>query len=87
MQPAIITHMAGAAVFVVLLAYFVGRFTLTGKGTVAGKLAGVLTTLIVLWIAIASKNASSATSLASYTAGGVTAVISGLTSFLHDVFR
>jgi ABC-type cobalamin transport system permease subunit len=82
-----IARMAGAAVFVVLLAYFVGRFALTGKGTVNGKLAGILTTLIVLWMIIASKDVGSATSLASYTAGGVTATIGGLTDFLHALFR
>jgi hypothetical protein len=87
MQSAMMARMAGAAVFVVLLACFVGRFVLTGNGTVAGKLAGMLASMIVLWMLIASKDAGSATSLASYTAGGVMTAISGLTDFLHDLFR
>jgi hypothetical protein len=79
--------MAGAAVFVILVAILCGRFALTGKGTVNGKLLGILVVLIVSWLLVASKNTHTATSLASYTAGGVSTVISGLAAFLHDLFK
>lgn len=75
-----------AAVGVVIVFFAIARFTLKGKGSPAARLASLLAVLITLWLFVAVTNSAAAGDVASATASGTSAAITGLGHFLTDVF-
>lgn len=79
--------MVAAAVVVVLVAIYIGRYAGRGKGNPSARLTAILSVIIVMWLLLAVGNASVATHLAGYGAGGISETVSGVAHFLNDVFK
>jgi hypothetical protein len=81
-----IVCMVAAAVIVVVVAYATGRFVSNGRGPHSSRLAAILVIYLVLWMLIAVSSVRTAGEVASYGAGGVSEIITGVIRFLNDVF-
>jgi hypothetical protein len=78
--------MIAGAVFFVLLAIFTARFVTGGRGLLIGRLAGILSIYILVWLFIGISSPSTAVEVARFFAGGGAEAVTGLTHFLNHLF-
>jgi hypothetical protein len=79
--------MAAAAVLFVLIAVFTARFVLGGRGVLIGRLAGILAIYILVWMFIGVASPATASALAAFFAGGVSAAVTGVVHFLDGLLH
>jgi hypothetical protein len=81
--------MIAAAVLVILLIIFIGRFAgggKNGKGAPSARLAAVLAVIILIWLIVTVRSPSEGSSVAGYGANGISEAVTGFVNFLHDIF-
>jgi hypothetical protein len=78
--------MIAGAVSFVLLAILTARFVTGGRGLLIGRLAGILSIYILVWLFIAVSSPATAAEVARFFAGGGAEAATGLTHFLGHMF-
>lgn len=77
----------GAGVGVAVAVIGIWWLSTHGKGTAPGRLVAWLVAIIVVWGMVSLKDPAAAGNVAGSTAAGVSTLITGLGTFLGDVFR
>lgn len=77
----------GPTVIAVVAFIFIWRHALhsKGKGTIPGRLLGVVITIFVVWVLLAVKAPDDATKIASGTATGVGGVLTAIGNLIHAI--